>query len=199
MRPGRSAGAVCAALASVALLPATALAHPGHGPHGFVDGFVHPLFGWDHLLAMVAVGLWAGQRGGKATWLLPTTFVATMALGGVLALAGVGLPGVEIGILASVLALGALVAAAARVPLAAAAAVVAAFALFHGHAHGTEMPPDASGIAWGLGFSTATALLHAAGVALPALIHRGFGERRIDWVRLGGAGIGLAGLVLALV
>lgn len=203
MRSTRTAGAFSwlagAFFACLLLLPATALAHPGHGPHGFASGFGHPLLGWDHLLAMVAVGIWAGQRGGRALWLLPTTFVATMAFGGALGVAGVGLPGVEAGILASVLVLGTLIAVAVRVPLAAAGALVAAFALFHGHAHGTEMAPDLSGAAYGLGFCAATALLHGAGVAVPVALQRLVGERRIEWVRLTGAGIGLAGLALVFV
>lgn len=180
----------------VALAPQIAFAHPGHGAaHGFGHGFLHPLSGWDHLLAMVAVGVWAGQRGGKAVWLLPAAFVGTMIVGGALGLAGVGLPGVEAGILASVLVLGALIATASRFPETAAAALVAGFALFHGHAHGTEMPPNLSGAAYGAGFVTATAALHAAGIALPAVLLRTASER---WVRLTGAGIGLFGLALVL-
>lgn len=182
--------------ACIALAPAVAMAHPGHGStHGFANGFAHPLLGWDHLLAMVAVGLWAGQRAGKALWVLPATFVATMAAGCALAFAGVGLPGVEAGILTSVLVLGALVAFAARLPLAGGAALVACFALFHGHAHGTEMPQSLSGAAYGLGFASATALLHGVGLALPALLR---GVRRAEWVRFAGVAIGLAGVALVL-
>lgn len=187
------------AMACVALFPAIARAHPGHGAtHGFANGFVHPLLGWDHLLAMVAVGIWAGQRGGRARWILPAAFVAAMAIGGVLARAGFALPGIEAGILASVLVLGALVAGAVRLPLAASAAVIAAFAILHGHAHGSEMPPGASGAAFGLGFSTATALLHGIGVAVPLLLQRLGGPSRLAWARLAGAAIGVAGLVLVL-
>lgn len=185
--------------AAAALLPAIAAAHPGHGAaHGFGSGFVHPLFGWDHLLAMVAVGIWAGQRGGKARWLLPSIFVGVMAVGGALGGVGVGLPGVEAGILASVLVLGALIAGAARFPLAAAAVLVAAFALVHGHAHGAEMLRSHGGLAYGAGFCLSTALLHAAGIAFPALAGRLPGEARFAWVRLSGAAIGLAGLALIL-
>ena len=160
-------------LGLLALLPTAAFAHTGVGPtHGLLHGFTHPLFGWDHLLAMIAVGIWAGQRGGKARWLLPLAFVGTMAVGATLGVLGTGLPGVEAGILASVLVLGVLIAASAELPLAAAAALVAAFALFHGHAHGSEMPLTHSGIAYGAGFCLATALLHGMGVALPVLLSK---------------------------
>lgn len=182
------------ALALCLLVPAVALAHPGHDhTHGFGNGFAHPFLGWDHLLAMVAVGIWAGQRGSRALWLLPTAFVGTMAIGGGLAFADIVLPGVEAGILASVLVLGALIALAARFPDAAAAGLVAAFALFHGHAHGAEMPQNLSGLAYGAGFTSATALLHGAGIALPALLLRAAHGR---WVRFAGAAIGLAGVAL---
>ena len=128
-------------------------------------GFSHPLFGLDHILVMVAVGLWASQIGGRALWLVPAAFVGTMAFGFGLAVAGVDLPFVEPAILASVVALGLLVAMAARFDTVASAAIVAAFALFHGHAHGGEL--GAAGAAsFGVGFVVATALLHAAGIAL---------------------------------
>lgn len=186
------------ALALAVLLPGLAHAHPGHATsHGFGHGFVHPLFGWDHLLAMIAVGIWAGQRGGRAAWLLPAIFVATMSLGAALGFRGVALPGVEGGILLSVLVLGALIAAAASIPLALAAAVVAAFALVHGHAHGTEMPADLGGLAYGAGFVSATALLHAVGVALPLAVRR-LDAGRVPLVRLAGAAIGLAGALLVV-
>jgi len=181
--------------AAAALFPAAALAHPGHGAaHGFAHGFLHPLLGWDHLLAALAVGIWAGQRGGRTVWLLPAAFVGATLVGGGLALAGLNLPGAEAGIVASVLVLGTLVATASRFSDAAALALVAAFALFHGHAHGAEMAPGLSGVIYGAGFAVATAALHCAGVALPTLILR----RRESWVRLAGAGIGLSGLVLVL-
>ena len=143
-----------------------ALAHLNPGEHGsFAAGFSHPLFGADHILAMVAVGLWAWQIGGKAVYAVPAAFVATMLAGFGLALAGVGLPFVEPAILASVVALGLLVALAVRLPVMASAAVVAIFALFHGYAHGGETGP-ATQAAYGAGFAAATILLHVAGVAL---------------------------------
>ncbi|WP_249695804.1 HupE/UreJ family protein [Stappia sp. WLB 29] len=158
--------ALAATSAALALTATPALAHLNPGEHGsFAAGFSHPLFGADHILAMIAVGLWAWQIGGRAVALVPAAFVGTMLLGFVLALAGIPLPFVEPAILASVVALGLLVALAVRLPLAGSAAIVAAFALFHGHAHGGEIGA-ATEFAYGAGFALATALLHAAGIAL---------------------------------
>ena len=153
-------------LTALALSTAPAFAHLNPEEHGsFMAGFSHPLFGLDHILVMVAVGLWASQIGGRALWLVPAAFVGTMAFGFGLAVAGVDLPFVEPAILASVVALGLLVAMAARFDTVASAALVAAFALFHGHAHGGEL--GAAGAAsFGIGFVVATALLHAAGIAI---------------------------------
>jgi urease accessory protein len=120
----------------------------------------------DHVLAMVAVGLWAAQLGGRARWALPATFVSLMAAGAALGMGGISVPGIEQGIMASVLVLGLLVATAARLPLAAGAAIVGGFALFHGFAHGSEMPANASGFAFGAGFVFSTLLLHAVGLAI---------------------------------
>ena len=153
-------------LTALALSTAPAFAHLNPEEHGsFMAGFSHPLFGLDHILVMVAVGLWASQIGGRALWLVPAAFIGTMAFGFGLAVAGVDLPFVEPAILASVVALGLLVAMAARFDTVASAALVAAFALFHGHAHGGEL--GAAGAAsFGIGFVVATALLHAAGIAI---------------------------------
>jgi urease accessory protein len=153
-----------------ALLPTAAFAHPGHDAHGLVQGFAHPFGGFDHLIAMIAVGLYAWQLGGRALWLVPATFVAVMAAAGTLGIAGMPLPGVEIGIAASVVVLAAIVILRVKMPVAIAAALVGVFAVFHGHAHGTEMPLDASGVAFAAGFLAATALLHVAGIALGKLI-----------------------------
>src|SRR5262249_25638018 len=127
--------------ALVALTPVLAQAHilPGEA-HGFTSGLNHPLHGLDHILAMVAVGLWAAQLGGRALWVLPASFVGFMTLGGALGMSGMHLPLVEAGIIASVVALGIFVAASARLPLLASVAVTGLFAMFHGHAHGTEIP-----------------------------------------------------------
>jgi urease accessory protein len=183
--------------ASVLLLcaPLVALAHPGHeGDHGgltwdFSSGFGHPLGGLDHLLAMMAVGLWAAQLGGRARWALPAAFLTALAAGAALGANGGVFGGLEQGIAASVLVLGLLVVTAARLPLAAGIILSAVFALFHGVAHGAEMPVDASGAVYGLGFLGATALLHAAGLGLGV-----FAARAPKWVgQAAGAGLMLAG------
>ncbi len=156
----RTAGAIALLTAAPA-----ALAHTGVGSSfSFASGASHPISGLDHLLAMVAVGLFAAQRGGRALWLAPATFVGTMALAALLAVSGVALPAVELGIAGSVLAFGLLVAVGQRLPLPAGVAIIALFALFHGHAHGSEMPLAASGLAYGLGFVLSTAALHATGL-----------------------------------
>ncbi|MEO6352311.1 MAG: HupE/UreJ family protein [Burkholderiaceae bacterium] len=156
----------CIALMSVAFC-GIANAHPGHGG-GLMAGITHPLFGLDHVLAMVAVGVWAFQLGGRAKWLVPASFVALMAVAGGVGMAGIGLPMVEIGIAASVLILGLLVAFSVRVTPAIGAGIVALFAIFHGHAHGAEMPLLGMGSAWqyAIGFVAATAALHGLGRAL---------------------------------
>jgi urease accessory protein len=148
-----------------------AFAHiTGEAHHSFSAGFTHPIFGADHVLAMVAVGLWASQisthnNQQTALWTVPLAFVAFMAGGFMMAAFGINLPFVEPAILASVIALGLLVAIAARMPTAAASAIVASFALFHGYAHGTEMH-GANAIQFGIGFIAATMMLHIAGIAL---------------------------------
>jgi urease accessory protein len=157
-----------AAVLAAATVPA--FAHLNPAEHGsFLAGFSHPLFGADHILVMVAVGLWAAQIGTgsnrNALWIVPLAFVGTMAAGFLLALGGVSLPFVEPAILASVIGLGLLVATAVKLPVSAAAAVVGVFALFHGHAHGGELG-SAGAVQFGIGFMIATALLHAAGIAL---------------------------------
>ena len=178
--------------ALLALLPLVALAHEEAGQAaGFAAGLMHPVSGPDHVLAMVAVGLWGAVLGAPAIWVLPVAFPLVMAVGGVLGLLGVPLPGVEVGIAISAVVLGAMVLAEARPPLALAAVVVAFFAIFHGHAHGTELPAGTSALLYSLGFVVATGLLHAAGIALGAL-HRWPAGRLL--VRAAGGGVGLAGL-----
>ncbi|BAI76032.1 HupE protein (plasmid) [Azospirillum sp. B510] len=180
------------------VLPAVADAHT-FGAHdaGFTNGFLHPLGGWDHLMAMVAVGLWAAQRGGAALWALPAAFVTAMMGGGLLGMTGVALPAVELWIAGSVIALGALVAAQSRLSLPLSLVVVALFALAHGHAHGVEMPEAAHPLLYGLGFALATALLHGAGVAA-ALSLRGVARKGAGALVLRGLGaaIGLGGVAL---
>ena len=154
---------------------------------GFITGLLHPVSGLDHVLAMVAVGLWGAQLGAPAIWLLPVTFPLMMACGGFLGLVGVPLPAVEIGIATSAILLGAAVATQARPPLALAALLVAFFAVFHGHAHGTELPAGQSGLLYSVGFVAATGLLHAVGIAI-GLIHRW----TVGRVVLQGAGVAVS-------
>lgn len=153
-----------AAVLVLAALPAEA--HPGHAYGGWAAGFAHPLTGWDHLAAMVAVGLWAAQHEGRARWMIPATFVSIMAVGGAVGTLGLAVPGVEAMILASVIVLAFLVLARRRLPLGAGVAVVALFAFFHGFAHGREIPTSAGQTSFGFGFLCATALLHGAGYAM---------------------------------
>lgn len=187
------------ALAAVtALLAATpALAHPGHdGAVGLSHGFLHPFSGLDHVLAMVAVGLVAARVGGRATLLVPLAFLGMMAVGGALGAAGIALPFVETGIALSVVVLGAALALRPALPVAGAMALVGAFAVFHGHAHGAEMPESATGLAYGLGFIAATALLHAAGLGLGLAAGRRDGTQARPALRVAGAGLAAAGLGL---
>ena len=156
---------VFAALLAVAAGPA--LAHTGVGAvHGLEHGFLHPLTGPDHLLAMLAVGLWSGQQSGKSVWLWPTAFVGTMLVGGLLGMAGIEMPGMELMILGSVIVLGALTLFGVILPRWAGVAIVSAFAVSHGMAHGLEMPADGGGAAYFAGFAAATALLHLAGIGI---------------------------------
>jgi urease accessory protein len=175
---------------------ATADAHQTAGvAGGFASGFMHPMLGWDHVAAMVAVGLWGAVLGYPAIWQLPVVFPLVMTLGGVLGILGVPLPSVEIGIALSALVLGSMVLFAARPPLWLAAVIVGAFAVFHGHAHGTELPEAANPLAYGIGFVLATGLLHVCGILI-SLLSRWRVGRAV--VRSGGAVIALAGAVFLL-
>lgn len=176
------------------VLTTPAAAHVGVGDvHGFTHGFMHPVGGLDHVLAMVAVGLLAANLGGRALWAVPASFVAMMAVGGLLGMFGVELPYVEIGIAASVIVLGLAVAFQLPIPTLAAMAIVGFFAIFHGHAHGAELPADASGLGYAVGFMVATALLHATGIGLGLAIAR-LNTARVS--QLGGVAMSLAGLAL---
>jgi urease accessory protein len=181
------------AAAGMVLMPTVALAHTGVGnTSGFVDGFGHPISGLDHVLAMLIVGVFAWQLGGRALWLVPMTFVGVMAVGGMLGVAGIGIPFVEIGIALSVVVLGAIVAFDVKAPIAMAMGVVGLFAMFHGHAHGAEIPENAGGVAYAAGFMIATAILHLAGISIGFLI--GTADKRL--VRLAGGLTTVAGVVL---
>jgi urease accessory protein len=172
--------------------PAVAFAHARGGEaFGFVSGFEHPISGLDHVVAMIAVGLWGAQLGAPAVWLLPVTFPMVMALGGMVGLMGVALPGIEVGIAVSAIALGFAVFYEARPSLWIAALVVGVFAIFHGNAHGTELPPGANGILYSIGFVIATGLLHATGIGM-GLAHRWPAGRTA--LRAAGAAVALAGV-----
>jgi urease accessory protein len=187
------------AAATAILIPAVALAHTGVGDtSGFVHGFGHPISGLDHILAMVMVGVFAWQLGGRALWLVPTTFVLIMAVGGALGIAGIGVLFVEIGIALSVVLLGAIVAFNVKAPVAAAMGLVGLFAIFHGHAHGAEIPEDAGGVAYAVGFMITTALLHLVGITAGFLIGRTGEQYRSLVVRVAGGFATVAGLGLLI-
>lgn len=181
----------------VALLVASgpAAAHTEAGvTGGLLSGFLHPLTGLDHLVAMIAVGLWGAQLGKPGIWVLPITFPAVMAIGGVLGVVGVALPQSELVIALSAVVLGLAVAMALRVPFAAAAVVVGVFAIFHGYAHGRELPGAANPLAYGVGFVVATGMLHATGILIGTLTNWRTGAQAVR--ALGAAIAGLGGLFL---
>jgi urease accessory protein len=181
---------------AVSALPSVALAHTGaEHAFSFAAGFKHPFTGLDHMLAMVAVGLWAGLNGGRALWAWPVAFVGVMVLGGALGISGFAVPMVEAGVLASVVVLGLLVLAAAQLPVAAGAVLVAAFALLHGHAHGAELPGDAAAATYAAGFAIATAILHGIGIGVSQMAAKANGRLA---VRGAGALVAAAGVALAL-
>jgi urease accessory protein len=182
--------------ALAALVPTAAMAHTGVGDvGGFAHGFWHPITGLDHVLAMVLVGMLAWQLGNRALWLVPATFVLVMAVGGALGVAGIANPLVELGIALSVVVLGAAVALGVRAPVAVAMGIAGLFAIFHGHAHGAEMPVDASGLTYGMGFMIATALLHLGGLGLGFLIGAA-GDRYGLVMRSAGGLAAIAGLAI---
>ncbi len=167
-------------------------AHEGGGiAGGFVSGFTHPLAGWDHVVAMVAVGLWGAFLGAPAIWILPVVFPLVMAFGGALGVIGIPLPAVETGIASSAIVLGAMVALAARPPIWVAAIIVAVFAIFHGYAHGAELPGSANPLAYSVGFVIATGMLHLSGIAFGLLVKWPAGKLA---VRMGGGVIALVGV-----
>jgi urease accessory protein len=182
-------------LAAAALLGAPVAEAHLIGEHGagFQAGLLHPLSGLDHLLAMIAVGIWAAQLGGRALWAVPGAFVGCMVAGGALAVAGISMPLVEPGILGSVLLFGLLIATSARVPTVVGMALVGLFALFHGHAHGTELPQAANPATYALGFVMATAALHAIGLGLALAIGRIAPKPAL---RVIGGGIAAAGVAM---
>ena len=195
MRNGEivSSAALALLLFVACLLSSPAMAHSGGGmAGGFVSGFSHPISGWDHVVAMVAVGLWGAFLGAPAIWLLPVVFPLVMAFGGVLGILGVPIPSVEVGIALSAVVLGLCVACAVRPPLWIAAVIVGLFAIFHGHAHGTELPQAADAYTYAIGFVIATGLLHVAGIAFGLLARWEVGKLA---VRASGGVIALIGVV----
>lgn len=181
-----------------ALLAATSVAqaHVGLGDaSGFHHGFMHPMSGIDHILAMILVGLFAVHLGGRAVWLAPLAFLAMMAVAGALGMAGAPLPHAEIGIALSVIVLGIMVASRANPPAVVAMGLVGFFAIFHGHAHGAEMPLAASGLEYGAGFVVATAMLHAIGIGLGAAaagLGQAVGRRIVEAAGAAMASVGVA-------
>jgi urease accessory protein len=185
--------------ASILVAPGVAMAHPGHGAElGLSAGLAHPWSGIDHVLAMAAVGLLAARLGGRALWAVPAAFLGLMALGGIVTAAGLSLPFAEVAIALSVVAFGFTIASRIAPPVLAAVALVGVFALFHGHVHAGEMPANASVLAYGIGFLTATALLHGLGIGLGLVIGNGDPVVQRRAVRISGFAIGLVGTGLVL-
>jgi urease accessory protein len=182
-------------LTLIAVLPSLALAHSGHGEASLASGFGHPLGGYDHLLAMVAVGIWAAYLGGSARFWVPASFVLALLIGGAMGMAGLSLPAIEPMILASSVAIGLALALAGRVPTVLAAAGCGLFAVFHGLAHGLEMPANGSAFGYAAGFALATILLHLAGLASGALSQKLAGRKLERWA---GAAIALLGASLSI-
>jgi urease accessory protein len=192
----RIAFTIAAAAAAMAVASNAAFAHTGaEHAFSFASGFTHPVTGLDHLLAMVAVGLWAGLNGGRALWAWPVAFVGVMVFGGLLGISGIAVPLVEAGILASVVVLGLLVLAAAQLPVALGAILIAAFALLHGNAHGAELPDGAAAATYAAGFVIATAILHAIGIGVSRMASSANGRLL---VRGAGALVAAAGVALAI-
>jgi urease accessory protein len=181
----------------LSFLPSLAHAHIGVGvASGWAHGVLHPFLGLDHLCAMLAVGLWARQMGGRSLWAIPLTFVSVMALGGLLGMSSMSLTFIEGGIFFSLIALGFLIAVAIQLPLLVSAFIVGVFALFHGYAHAAEMPQSASGLFYALGFMLSTAMLHVAGIAMATVLAK---IGRPQWLRLMGACIAMFGGALYMV
>lgn len=181
---------------SIPALLAVVMSSPVHAhagadsASGWIHGFIHPLGGADHVIAMIAVGLWAAQTAGRAIWLVPLTFVITMMLGGLMGIAGVTMDYAELGIVMSLLVFGVLIAVAIRLPLAVSTAVVGVFALCHGYAHGVEMPHNISSFAYATGFMLSTVLLHTCGIGI-ALYAQDAGRQQ--WLRVAGIAFALCG------
>src|ERR1700682_3205980 len=188
---------VSVAVAIAGMLPGLAAAHVGHGDagSGLWAGILHPIFGLDHVVAMVAIGIWAAQRGAPAIWVLPITFPVAMALGAVLGALDAPIPGIELGIALSAIALGLMVALSIRLPLRVAGLLVAVFAIFHGYAHGAELPGSANAISYSVGFVLATGMLHLLGIMLGIAKRWAAGATAL---RMSGVAIALCGMYFLL-
>jgi urease accessory protein len=188
---------VCSIVLSL-LIPSVSSAHTGvSATTGFLHGLEHPISGLDHILAMIAVGLWAAQIGGRALWLVPGTFMMAMAVSSIMGHFGIPLPGVEQGILASDFMLGLLLLFAARLPLAISVGIVGILAIFHGYAHGAEMPSTVSGLIYGIGFILSTAFLHLAGIGMGLGINRFVPGLRDRLFQIGGVAILVGAIYVA--
>jgi urease accessory protein len=182
-------------VALLVLVPTAAFAHPGHGSEiGALAGFLHPLSGIDHILCMVAVGVFAVVLGGRALILVPLAFVGMMMVGFLLGVGGINLPFVELGIGLSSVVIGAVAASGRSMPVGAALALVGAFAIFHGHAHGAEMPQSTGGLEFALGFMASTALLHLAGIAGALGIAKLAGRYGRPLARIAGVALAVGGI-----
>jgi urease accessory protein len=188
---------IVSTIAALAMAPTMALAHPGPDHvHGLTEGMMHPMTGLDHVLAMVAVGLFAAQLGGRALWVTPLSFMAILVVGAVLAIAHIAVPVVEIGIALSVFSIGLVLLFGIGLPTMGAMALVGFFAIFHGYAHGLEVPNTASAVTYGIGFVFATGLLHLAGMALGLLARQAAISLRPRLFRAAGATFTFAGIAL---
>ncbi|MEM1237561.1 MAG: HupE/UreJ family protein [Pseudomonadota bacterium] len=189
---GRSVNAIFVALVVLVSSTGHALAHTDHGyGGGFVAGFTHPILGWDHVAAMVAVGIWGAFLGAPAIWLLPVVFPLVMAFGAVLGVIGVPIPAVEAGIALSAVVLGLMIVLAVNPPIWVTAVLVGAFAVFHGYAHGTELPSTVNAFAYVIGFVLSTGILHMIGIAFGSLVKWPMGRAAVRGV---GGLISLSGI-----
>jgi urease accessory protein len=193
----RSLGLNRTLVAAAAAAPTAVFAHSGAADvHDLVHGFMHPVGGVDHVLAMVAVGVVAAQLGGRALWAVPMSFVAAMTIAAAIGMLGLALPGLEAGIALSLIVLGALISLRVKLPIALAAATVASFAVFHGYSHGLEMGDARSGVVFGVGFVSATALLHLLGIGVGLTVERAASREGERLAQAGGGALALAGVVL---
>jgi urease accessory protein len=185
-------------IAALAMVPTIALAHPGSLDHGLTDGIMHPLTGLDHVLAMVAVGLFAAQLGGRALWITPLSFMAMLVVGALLAMMHIAVPLVEVGIAFSIISLGVVLLFGVGLPTVGAMTLVGFFAIFHGYAHGLELPNTASAFSYGVGFVLATGLLHLAGITLALFARQAAVSLRPGLFRAAGATFTFAGIALLI-